>query len=116
MNVEELKELSDRIRFEHKGRPRVFWPKSFKQIIVKELSSGKNVLDLSKATEIHHCTIRNWQRKSKKTKKEKNSFKQITLKPLPQSSSHLTLISKTGLQIKGLCFPQLCELFKKGLL
>ncbi len=44
MNIEELRELSDRIRSENKDRPRVSWPRSFKQIVVKELSNGKKVL------------------------------------------------------------------------
>ena len=116
MKVEELKELSDRIRSEFRGRPRVSWPGSFKQIVVKELSNGKKVQDLSKATGINHQVIRNWQRKTQKTRKEKQQFKQITVNPLFRSSSPLTLISRTGFQIKGLCFPQLCELLKKGLL
>ncbi len=116
MKVEELKELSDRIRSEFRDRPRVSWPRSFKQIVVKELSNGKKVQDLSKNTGINHQVIRNWQRKTKKSKKQRNPFKQITVNPVFRSSSPLTVISRTGFQIKGLCFPQLCELLKKGLL
>ena len=41
MTMDELKELSERIRFENKDRLRVLWPKGFKQTIIGELSSGK---------------------------------------------------------------------------
>lgn len=116
MEIKELKESSQKIRAQYEGKYHVKWPSDFKKDVIDLLDAGVKMEKICKATGIAHQTIDHWLPDKKyKKKKADNKFKEVLVNS-PAPSSTLTLSWSTGLEIKGLTFPQVQELLKQGLL
>ena len=112
MGMESLKTLSDELRSLSEGKSRVHWPADFKSRVIKELSDGASVGDVSRATGIGYSTIMNWK---SSRKSRNNNFKPVHVKSSSTPDS-LTLSLPAGSEITGLLFSDLCELLKRGLI
>lgn len=108
MNLEELKLICLEIRSKQ-NHSRFRWPIEFRDHVLATSKSGFSTLNISRATEIPHMTIKSWVEPIKPVK----SFIQV---PVHETSRDIILTWKSGVEINGLTFEELQELLREELL